>query len=415
MASSEAWYRSGASFAAFKSGGWMKIRLLALALLLTAGAAHQAHAQTAEQKLRAQQDELARIRKERADIQRRMKGLQNTAHDLSEEVSLINRQHSATERAVRSLDQQLRSIREQVDVTTSNLVQAEVETVEKRAILQQRLTDIYKRGPLYSTEVILSAHSFGNLVARYKYLHILAVRDRGFMDRVRNLRDTIRAQRRQLVQLQNGVSQNRQEKAQEEERLKELEGLRVKSLRKVQADTRKAKARLAQLARSEARLNNVLAAIEAERRRAAGRAGVSRAPSSIRTSDLGRLDWPVEGTILYRFGRVINPNNTTTRWNGMGIQASSGTPVRSVSNGTVALNDIMGTYGRTVIVDHGGGDYSVYSSLSQSGLNKGARVTKGQTIGTVGSNDPSMPPHLHFEIRRGGGPAVDPFEWLRGR
>lgn len=393
----------------------MNTRLFGFLLLVFCSSAIPAAAQTAEQKLKAQQDELARIRKEREDLQRRMRGLQTTAHDLSEEVTLLNRQHSATQRAVRSLDQQLNSIREQVSVTTTNLLQAEVETMEKKSVLQQRLTDIYKRGPLYTSEVLLSAHSFGSLVARYKYLHLLALRDRALMDRVRSLRDTIRTQRRQLVQLQNGVSQNRQEKAQEEERLKELEGLRVKSLRKVQADTKKAKARLDQLARSEARLNNVLASIEAARRRNAGRGAASSAPSSIRTSDLGRLDWPVEGTILYRFGRVINPNNTTTRWNGMGIQASSGTPVRSVSNGTVALNDIMGTYGRTVIVDHGGGDYSVYSSLAQSSLNKGSRVTKGQTIGTVGSNDPSLPPHLHFEIRRGGGPAVDPFEWLRGR
>lgn len=391
------------------------MRLAGFLLLVFCSIGMPARAQTAEQKLKAQQNELARIRKEREDLQRRMRGLQTTAHDLSEEVTLLNRQHSATQRAVRSLDQQLTSIREQVSQTTTSLLNAEVETIEKRAILQQRLTDIYKRGPLYTSQVLLSAQSFGNLVARYKYLHLLALRDRALMDRVRSLRDTIRNQRRQLVQLQNGVSQNRQEKAQEEERLKELEGLRVRSLRKVQADTKKAKARLDQLARSEARLNSVLAAIEAARRRAAGRGAASSAPSSIRTSDLGRLDWPVEGTILYRFGRVINPNNTTTRWNGMGIQASSGTPVRSVSNGTVALNDIMGTYGRTVIVDHGGGDYSVYSSLAQSPLSKGARVTKGQTIGTVGSNDPSLPPHLHFEIRRGGGPAVDPFEWLRGR
>lgn len=395
-----------------KRGWWAALTIAAISL----SSPDVVFAQAAETKLKQQQDELARIRKEREDLQRRMKGLQSTAHDLSEEVNLINRQHSATERAVRSLDQQLHSIREQVDVTTGNLMSAEVETLEKRSILQQRLTDIYKRGPLFTSEVLLSAQSFGNLVARYKYLHILAVRDRELMYRVRSLRDTIRNQRRQLVQLQNGVSQNRQEKAQEETRLRELEGRRALSLKKVQADTKKAKARLDQLARSEARLNSVLASIEAERRRAAGRGGAaSRTPSSIRTSELGRLDWPVEGTILYRFGRVINPNNTTTRWNGMGIQAASGTAVKSVSNGTVALNDIMGTYGRTVIVDHGGGDYSVYSSLSQSSLNRGSRVTKGQTIGTVGSNDPSLPPHLHFEIRRGGGPAVDPFEWLRGR
>lgn len=367
-------------------------------------------AQTPEEKLRAQQDELARIRKEREDLQKKMSGLQNTAHDLSDEVRLLDKQHNATQRVVRSLDQQLRTIHDEVTVTTNKLAEAETESIEKKAILQNRLTEIYKRGPLFTTEVLFSANSFGDLVARYKYLHLLALHDRALMERVEALRNTIATQHRQLVQLQFGVTQNREEKAQEEERLRNLEQKRVQSLARVQADAKKTKARLGELAKAEARLNNILASLESRRRSGSA----ARIASTIRTSDLGRLDWPVEGTILYQFGRVINPNNTTTRWNGMGIEAAAGTPVKSVASGTVALNDLMGTYGRTVIVDHGGGDYSVYSSLQRSAVTKGSRVTKGQTIGTVGATDPSLPPHLHFEIRRGGGPAVDPFEWLRG-
>jgi septal ring factor EnvC (AmiA/AmiB activator) len=109
----------------------------------------------------------------------------------------------------------------------------------------------------------------------------------------------------------------------------------------------------------------------------------------------------------------VNPNNTTTRWNGIGIAASAGTEVKSVSAGEVVLADVMGTYGNTVILQHGGGDYSVYGSLSHISVAKGSRVAKGQVIGTTGATDPSLPAHLHFEIRHGG-PAVDPLEWLRG-
>ncbi len=375
----------------------------------------QLPAQTGESRLRAQQDELARIRREREELQRKMTGLQSTAHDLSEEVTLINRQHDATQRAVRSLDQQLVAITDEVQTASESLTRAESEAISKCGILQRRLVDIYKRGPLYTTEALFSAQSFGTLVARYKYLYLLARRDRSLVERVEELRNTIRQQRRQLVQLQNGVTQNRQEKALEEERLRILEGRQAKSLARVRQDAKQTKAKIDQLAKSEARMNSFIAAFEAERRRAAARRGTTaRTPSSITTGELGRLDWPVAGTILYRFGRVINPNNTTTRWNGMGIAASAGTPVKAVANGTVALNDVMGTYGRTIIVDHGGGDYSVYSSLARADLSKGARVAKGQTVGTVGSNDPSFPAHLHFEIRRAGGPAVDPFEWLRG-
>jgi len=73
----------------------------------------------------------------------------------------------------------------------------------------------------------------------------------------------------------------------------------------------------------------------------------------------------------------------------------------------------IGTYGLTVIVQHGGGDYSVYGSLSRTEVRRGQNVRKGQTVGAVGAADPDLEAHLHFEIRRGRGVAVDPLEWLR--
>jgi septal ring factor EnvC (AmiA/AmiB activator) len=383
--------------------------LFAVSLLTTA----QSKAQDqGDAKLRAQQEELARIRREREELQRRMRNLQSKVHDISEEVTNIDRQHDATVRVVRSLDDQLTTLNGEVEHTTANLVRAQDEVQIKRAVLRKRLVEIYKRGPLFTFEVLLSARSFGDLVARYKYLHILAQRDRTVVRRVDQLRSQIIGQRRQLVSLQSGVEQNRIEKAREAERLAALEQQRQQSLVKAQADQKKAKARLAELAKSEARLNNVIEGFESARRRAASRNATTAAPSSIRTSDYGSLPWPVDGSIIYRFGRVVNPNNTTTRWNGIGIAASSGTDVKSVASGEVVLADVMGTYGNTIIVQHGGGDYSVYGSLSNMSVGKGSRVTKGQVIGTVGATDPSLPAHLHFEIRHGG-PAVDPLDWLR--
>ena len=386
---------------------------LAAFVLFSAGSL-EAQQDPGEAKLRAQQAELARICREREDLQRRMRGLQSKVHDISEEVTNIDRQHDATVRVVRSLDQQLTTLNGQVEHTTANLVRAQDEVQIKKAVLRKRLVEIYKRGPLFTFEVLLSAKSFGDLVARYKYLHILAQRDRAVVRRVDQLRGEIIGQRRQLVSLQSGVEQNRIDKAQEAERLAALERQRQQSLAKAQQDQKKAKARLAELARSEARLNNVIEGFEAARRRAASRPNAApSAPSSIRTSDYGNLAWPVNGSIIYRFGRVVNPNNTTTRWNGIGIAASEGTDVRSVSAGDVVLADVMGTYGNTVIIQHGGGDYSVYGSLERMAVSKGAHVMKGQVIGAVGATDPSLPPHLHFEIRHGG-PAVDPLDWLRG-
>ena len=369
--------------------------------------------ESAEARNRAQREELLRIRAERDELEKKMNGLQNTAHELTDEVNLLDKQHDATARMVKSLDNQLVAITDEVAATTANLSSSEREAAMKRAVLQRRVIEIYKRGPLYSAEVLFSAQSVGQLVARYKYLHLLALRDQGLVHRLEELHTRIESQHGQLVRLQSSVIENRAEKSREAARLVELETLQSRNLARVQQDTKRTRARLAELEKSEARLNNVIAAFEAERRRASGRAGAATlAPSSIRTTDIGRLDWPVNGAFLYRFGRYVNPNNTTTRWNGIGISAPVGTSVKSVSAGTVAYAGPMGTYGNTVILEHGGGDYSVYGSLNRIDVRKGTRVIKGQALGTVGVSDPALGSHLHFEIRRGG-PAVDPAEWLR--
>lgn len=371
---------------------------------------------TPEQRLRAQREQLERIRAERAALQRRMDELQNRTHDLKDEVTLLDRQADATARVVRSLDTQLSAIAADIDSASGNLVRAQDEIVVKRAILRHRLAEIYKRGPLYTTEAILSAESFGTLVARYKYLHQLALRDRALVNRVEELRSQVARQRGTLVRLQNGIAQNRSEKAQEEQRLRQLEQQRGVSLSQVQAQERSTRERLERIAQSEFRVGQTIASLDAARRRAEARPNAGpAAASTIRTADLGQLEWPVDGTILYRFGRVVNPNNTTTRWNGIGISAPVGTPVKAISSGTVAVAEAIGTYGLTVIVQHGGGDYSVYGSLARIDVRRGATVRKGQLLGTVGATDPELEAHLHFEIRRERGKAVDPLEWLRGQ
>jgi len=368
-----------------------------------------------EQRLRQQQDELDKLRKERSDLEKKMVDLQRSARTLADEVNNLEAQRKATARLVGALDQQLETINTEVIKAGSGLIKAESELVNKRSALQRRMVEIYKRGSLYDVEAMLSAQSFAGLVARYKYLHELALHDRGLVRRVEGLRDQIISQRLLLVRLQDEVERNRSEKNREARRLADLESRRQRNLTTVQRSATQTRERLTQLARDEAKVAGVIASLETLRRRAEMSPNARpAAPSSIRTSDLGKLDWPVDGTILYRFGRVINPNNTTTRWNGIGIGASVGTAVKSIAAGEVVLADNVGTYGPTVIVQHGGGDYSVYGSLARIDVRKGQQIPKGLTIGTVGATDPDLPPHLHFEIRPKGR-SVDPLEWLRGQ
>jgi septal ring factor EnvC (AmiA/AmiB activator) len=387
-----------------------------LALLLSAAptvrAQQNADQRGAEQRIRDEKARLEALRNEREELQRRRTSLQNTVHDLSEEVETLDREADVTARVMHSLDAQLDAISSEVGTTTADLVRAQDEITVKQATLRRRLVDIFKRGPLFDFQVLLSARSFGELLARYKYLHLLAVRDQTLVHRVEDLRNQINHQRANLVRFQENIKLNLDEKAQEEDRLKTLRLEQSRSLAHAKRRAQDTDERLRAISRDESRLSNVIANLESARLRAERTTpGASRAASTISKGN-GSMDWPVQGPILYNFGRVVNPNNTTVRWNGIGIKAAAGTEVHAVAAGKVLVADLFGTYGLTVIVQHPGGDYSVYGSLSKITTEKGAVVTKGQVIGYVGSSDPDLPAHLHFELRPQGH-AVDPIDFLR--
>lgn len=392
---------------------------LAIAAWVSAGrpvGAQQTPAPAAspEERLREEQLELQRIRNERAALEQRLLQIRGNVHTLGDEVSNLDNQAATTARAVRTLDRQLGEIGSQMMSSTGQLIQAEDQLAIQRAVLHRRMIELYKQGPLYTTEALLTARSLGGLIARYKYLHVIALHDRALVVRVEDLRDQIERQRHVLVDLHDAVVENRSEKATEESRLRQLEDERRASLVDAKRSQEDVADRLKRISASESHLGSLIASIETARHKAEAR---SNAPalttSTIAEGDRGRLDWPVDGTILYRFGRVVNSNSTTTRWNGVGIQADMGTPVHAVAAGRVVVSRSIGTYGSTVIVQHGGGDYSVYGSLSRIDVKPGDAIERGSIIGTVGQGDPDLPPHLHFEIRRDEGQAVDPLDWLR--
>ena len=94
---------------------------------------------------------------------------------------------------------------------------------------------------------------------------------------------------------------------------------------------------------------------------------------------------------------------------GIDIAAPSGTSVFSVKDGKISFAGFEKGYGNYIIVDHNDGTSTLYAHLSRfaDGLSTGTSVTKGQTIGFVGSTGLSTGPHLHFELRRNGKPVSE--------
>jgi septal ring factor EnvC (AmiA/AmiB activator) len=359
---------------------------------------------------------LEEIRAERDRLERQRERLQGQVHDVNDELSNLERQRESTQRIVSEIERQIGGLASQLDRSSAELILAQDNLAERRAVLERRLIDIYKRGPLHTFQVLLAAESFGDLLSRYKYLYLTSEQDRALVEDVEKLRNRVVQQRNNILNVRGELDRRREEREAEFSRYTELASERARKLQTLRRSARSTERRLSQLQKDESRLNGLLAALERSRRDELARGalrGAVATPGSITTADLGKLDWPVEGAIVYHFGRDTLPSGGIIRWNGVGIAAPVGTPVKAVESGKVRLVGQFGTYGLTIVLEHGNGYYSVYSHLETAEVKNGASVDKGRVIGAVGGQNSDYGPHLHFEIRGENQIALDPTTWLR--
>jgi len=359
---------------------------------------------------------LEEIRAERDRLEQQQRRLQGQVHDVNDELTNLERQRESTHRIVNEIERQIGGLASQLDRSSAELILAQDNLAERRAVLERRLVDIYKRGPLHTFQVLLAAEGFGDLLSRYKYLYLTSQQDRSLVADVEKLRNRVVTQRNNILNVRSELDRRRDEREAEFSKYSELASERSRRLQTLQRSARSTERRLTELQKDESRLNGLLASLERARREEVARGalrGAVSTPGSITTADLGKLDWPVEGAIVYRFGRDTLPSGGIIRWNGVGIAAGVGTPVKSVEAGKVRLVGQFGTYGLTVVVEHGNGYYSVYSHLESAAVKLGASIGKSGIIGTVGGQNSDYGPHLHFEIRGENQIALDPTTWIR--
>jgi septal ring factor EnvC (AmiA/AmiB activator) len=392
--------------------------LVALLISSSWGLAQETSEDVIRRQIQDSQERLERIRGERRRLQNELQGLTSQVHNVSEEIRNLERQITTSSSLVAELDVQVLALLEQVAIGTRDMLLTRDRLTTRKVVLRERLREIYKRGPLAPVQVLLAATSFADLLNRYKYLHQVALFDRLLVREVGQLERELEDHRSQLASETDQIRRVRDEKAVELEELARLEVQRQRRLSSYTNRQTQAESRLAQLAQEEEQLRGVLARLEEQRRsfeRETGAASVS----TLTTGDLGQLDWPLEGTIVYNFGPERQQNTTILR-EGIGIGAPVGTPVRAVESGEVMYAEFRGISGNTVILGHGGGYYSVYLHLQNLTVSTGDRVEARQVIGRVGSSPtPDTPPYVEFQIHEPTGSgeprAVDPVRWLRGR
>lgn len=131
---------------------------------------------------------------------------------------------------------------------------------------------------------------------------------------------------------------------------------------------------------------------------------VERGTKVIPSRGTGRYSWPARGLITSGFG---------TRWGKMhkGIDIAGSGPISAADNGRVVMVGWYGSYGKTVIIDHGNGIQTLYGHMDSFKVKEGDVVAQGKAIGIMGSTGDSTGVHVHFEVLKNGSPQ-NPMRYL---
>jgi len=272
--------------------------------------------------------------------------------------------------------------------------------------LNRRLVAAYESNTPDELSILLSSSSFSAFLDGVDYIKLVAGRDRQIADAVRSSRDDVavalahtKAARRDMLRQAKIFAVRVHQARVLRDQLLASKGALVDAQNGKKADL----ATLSAQERADAGEIDSLQEVSAE---LAAKIQAAQSHSTVRHTGSGQLGWPVSAPITSPFG---------WRWGrmheGVDLGAAYGTPIAAAGSGTVIYAGWLGGYGNLTVIDHGGGLATAYGHQSRIAVSVGQQVTRGETIGYVGSTGHSTGPHLHFEVRVNGQP-VDPLGYL---
>jgi murein hydrolase activator len=386
-------------------------RCLLAALLLAVVFASPARPQAGPDEMGDRQRQLNELKGQIEENRREIEKLRSKERDLSRLQERIHRDGDLTARYLRELRAKDDLIRSDLASRQADLFDKEAALRETGARLRRGLVRYYKMRRVAGPELIFSSRTFGELFARSQFLARLVYRERLDLEALAEERRALAQGATVLENRRREVESVEGEKRREEERLRRQGAAALVQLGELRDERADREREVKQLEESQTAIRRMLDRLEKDRARARERGAPPVAAGDLATRKK-RLPWPVRGSVVSEFGFEVHPRyGTRVPQNGIDIAAPEGTPIQAVAAGSVVYVDWLPGYGRTVILDHGGGFYTLYAHASGVSVHRGESVKGGQTIAQVGDTDSVRGTCVHFEVRQGE-KALNPREWL---
>ena len=366
--------------------------------------AHRAKAETARKQAEAAAALAAKLQIETERLDDRVGELQAQTDALDPQID------TASSRTNRLLAE-VTALRSKIKTKQATIDETKARYDNEQRLLSEKVESTYKQGDWFYWDLLLGSNDIGDLITRTELVQRVIQSNNDMAAQLADTRDQLQRAKVELDRSLEAVNVKRKEAERVEADLARLQDARQDKVDQQEAVLGQKADLLADTKANEKRLRAIEAAerAESDRLEAELRGGGSGVFN-------GTMTWPVPDShrITSNYGRRICPFHGPELHPGIDIGAPSGSPIVAASSGTVISAGRRGSYGNTVLIDHGNGVVTLYAHQVAGGIRvrAGQRVAKGQTIGAVGSTGNSTGPHLHFEVRVNGA-AKNPTNYTR--
>ena len=369
-----------------------------------------------EEELRYQNEAINSLKTEIKQLRSKIKSAESRERSASSRILSLDEEISLTAKLIRSLKNEEEKTRKKIIQLKTDILKNENELDALRSRYKKRVVNSYLKGQLTDLERVFSSTTWRQAMYRTKYLKIISDIEKKIVNQIEKLLIQIGKQK---LELEAVLRQNLKLARDKEQQINSFRNMRIDREKELNSIRNDKKALANYIGEKEAgvqQLENIIKKVLEDKARFERELRIRKQQEALRTKSFkalkGQLPWPAEGRIIARFGRQWNSKlKTTTENPGVDIKGQPGSAIRSILGGIVTTITYIRGYGTTLIIDHGGGFYTVYSHVTNIQTSVDSQVRNGDVIAYMGDSGSINGSKLHFEIW-GKGQKLDPEKWL---
>ena len=333
----------------------------------------------------------------------------------TQEINIMKQQISLLEEKITALEKKIADLELEIEEKEEEIFNLEDDIAETYDLFKRRMRAMYMSEHVSSLSLLLGAESFGDFLTTSEYLKRVAQHDQDIQTDLEQTLANVEAAKAAVEEAKAALEADQEEladtKAEAEETRRQLDAKLSATVAEIQSIEQMEKEFLADIAAKQKEMRLMKETQEEIDRIYAEMEAMSEFVG-------GTFMLPVPGyaSISSYYGWRFNGSDfhTGVDFTGKNVNGKS---VVAANAGNVIFTKTTyipnKSYGKYIIVDHGGGYSTLYAHLSSVNVSVGDYVEKGENIGNVGSTGWSTGPHLHFEVRING-KHTNPLPYLKG-